>query len=501
MSIYRFSVHFTHFDPRSAGYLSDARALGFDHLQRIECQDLYFIEGQLLQEELQQLALKLLTDPVTQSATWMELPASQTDPVPASVIVEVALRPGVTDSVAQEITRAARETDMSGIRRAATGLRFLIQFDSSVSTRKSVKESAEKLAHDLLANTVIQHWTIGEIEPSFPLEVTSSGEVTVIPIRESNNDELLTLSKDRRAALDLAEMKAIQAYCQKENRDPTDMEFETIAQTWSEHCRHKTFRGDIRYTVKANGRVKTEMINHLLKNTIVKATLTLDKPWCVSVFHDNAGIVKFDDTYNLCFKAETHNHPCAVEPYGGAETGVGGVIRDILGVGLGAKPVLNTDSFCFGRLDSKAVLPKNALGAERVFRGVVEGVRDYGNRMGIPTAAGGIYFDDGYLLNPLVYVGCAGLIPTDKIEKRVRSGDLIVSIGGRTGRGGIHGATFSSEELSEASPTSAVQIGDPITQKRMTDFLLIARDEGLYNSITDDGAGGLSYQSRISHGA
>lgn len=196
-----------------------------------------------------QLALKLLTDPVTQSATWMELPASQTAPEPFdpaqgrpdTAIVEVALRPGVTDPVAQEIVRAARETGLQGVHRAATGLRFLIQFDTSVS----ICESAEKLAHDLLANTVIQHWTIGEVEPSFPLDATSSGEVTIIPMRALNDDELLAISKDRRAVLDLVEMKAIQAYCRKEERDLTDMEFETIAQTWSEHCGHKTFKEQV----------------------------------------------------------------------------------------------------------------------------------------------------------------------------------------------------------------------------------------------------------------
>ncbi|OGS51491.1 MAG: phosphoribosylformylglycinamidine synthase II, partial [Elusimicrobia bacterium RIFOXYB2_FULL_62_6] len=215
---------------------------------------------------------------------------------------------------------------------------------------------------------------------------------------------------------------------------------------------------------------------------------------CLSVFKDNAGIVEFgrDKKWGLAFKAETHNHPCAVEPYGGAETGVGGVIRDILGVGLGAKPVLNTDNFCFGRLDSKTKLPPHALSPERVFRGVVEGVRDYGNRMGIPTAAGGIYFDDGYLLNPLVYVGCAGLIPVDKIDKRVRPGDLIVSIGGRTGRDGIHGATFSSANIDEETGSSAVQIGHALNEKKTLDVLMRARDLGLYGAVTDCGAGGFS---------
>jgi len=289
------------------------------------------------------------------------------------------------------------------------------------------------------------------------------------------------------SALELAEA---QRQFRRMGRQPARGELETIAQTWSEHCKHKTFSGPVLYR---DGK-RTKKYKNLFKETIVKATRTLNKKWCLSVFTDNAGIVEFGKSgkWGLAFKAETHNHPCAVEPYGGAETGVGGVIRDILGVGLGAKPVLNTDTFCFGRLDRKYRLPKNALGPERIMRGVVEGVRDYGNRIGIPTAAGGLYFDDGYLLNPLVYVGCAGLIPVDKIEKRVVPGDLIVSIGGRTGRDGIHGATFSSANIDEETTSSAVQIGHAVNEKKALDVLMRARDLGLYNAVTDCGAGGFS---------
>jgi phosphoribosylformylglycinamidine synthase len=302
--------------------------------------------------------------------------------------------------------------------------------------------------------------------------------------------ELVRLDKAYGWSLSAAELIQARDYFLRAGREPFRGELESLAQTWSEHCKHKTFSGPVRFR---SGK-KTRKYRNLFRETIVRATRELNRSWCLSVFKDNAGIVEFgkNKKWGLAFKAETHNHPCAVEPYGGAETGVGGVIRDILGVGLGAKPVLNTDSFCFGRLDSKAGLPKNALGAARVFRGVVEGVRDYGNRMGIPTAAGGIYFDDGYLLNPLVYVGCAGLIPTDKIEKHVRSGDLIVSIGGRTGRDGIHGATFSSASIDEETSASAVQIGHAINEKKVLGVIMRARDRGLYNALTDCGAGGFS---------
>ncbi|MCG2725360.1 MAG: phosphoribosylformylglycinamidine synthase subunit PurL [Elusimicrobia bacterium] len=291
-------------------------------------------------------------------------------------------------------------------------------------------------------------------------------------------------------SLNALELKEARDYFKKIKRAPFRGDIETIAQTWSEHCKHKTFSGPVKF--KYRGR--TKRYKNLFKETIVKATNKLDKSWCLSVFSDNAGIVEFgkDKKWGVAFKAETHNHPCAIEPYGGAETGVGGVIRDILGVGLGAKPVLNTDNFCFGRLDSKMPLPKKALSAKRIFSGVVDGVRDYGNRMGIPTASGGIYFDDGYALNPLVYVGCAGIIPRNKIHKKVCSGDLIVSIGGRTGRDGIHGATFSSANIDEDTSSAAVQIGHALNEKKVLDALLKARDLNLYSAVTDCGAGGFS---------
>ena len=315
-------------------------------------------------------------------------------------------------------------------------------------------------------------------------------ENPILKFNSLNARELEDLDLACGWSLNAMELAEVQRQFKKKNRQPERGELETIAQTWSEHCKHKTFSGPVAY--RYGGEVKK--YKNLFKETIVKATRDLDRKWCLSVFTDNAGIVEFGKSgkWGLAFKAETHNHPCAVEPYGGAETGVGGVIRDILGVGLGAKPVLNTDNFCFGYLDSKKKLPKNSHRPERIMRGVVEGVRDYGNRIGIPTASGGLYFDDGYLLNPLVYVGCAGLIPVDKIEKQVKPGDFIVSIGGRTGRDGIHGATFSSANIDEETTASAVQIGHAINEKKTLDVLMRARDLGLYSAVTDCGAGGFS---------
>src|SRR2546421_1536636 len=241
--------------------------------------------------------------------------------------------------------------------------------------------------------------------------------------------------------------------------------------------------------------------HNLPKETIVAATQEIRRrlgpdDWCVSVFADNAGVVRFDDQYHVCFKVETPNPPSAIGPYGGANTGLGGVIRDPLGTGLGAKPVCNTDVFCFAPPDTPPEsVPPGVLHPLKVMKGVVAGVRDYGNRMGIPTVNGAVLFDARYLANPLVFCGTVGLIPVDRCHKQARDGDLIVVLGGRTGRDGIHGATFSSIELtaeSEKVSGGAVQIGNAITEKKLLDVILAARDRELYHAITDCGAGGFS---------
>lgn len=319
-----------------------------------------------------------------------------------------------------------------------------------------------------------------------------SSTVKEIDILNADDAELMRISREGTLSLNLNEMHAIQCHFDGLGRNPTDVEIETIAQTWSEHCVHKTFKSIIDY---AEAGKAPERIDGLFPTFIQRATEEIAKPWCVSVFSDNAGIIEFDDTYNLVFKVETHNHPSAIEPYGGAGTGIGGVIRDSLGTGLGAKPILNTDVFCFGLPDTPyAELPKGTLHPKRVFNGVVAGVRDYGNRMGIPTANGAILFDTRYTANPLVFCGNVGLIPRNRCEKSVEPGDLVVSIGGQTGRDGIHGATFSSAELDDTSENlgSVVQIGNPIMEKKIVDALLQARDRNLYRSITDCGAGGFS---------
>ncbi|HEX5941387.1 MAG TPA: phosphoribosylformylglycinamidine synthase subunit PurS, partial [Anaerolineales bacterium] len=486
MPIYKYLVHNKTNDPRNGGHLNDAHALGFQHLKSIQVQDLYFIEGQLSQEDSQQLALKLLSDPVTQSVSWMELSSdgmSLSEPEDDSLILEVALRPGVTDPVAEQLVRAAHELNVHGVHRAATGQRFVLCFDTNTNRMTT----SQSIAKSLLANNVIQHWTIGEIRPSFPEEAESSSTVDILPVRDLSSEQLLALSKERRAALDLAEMQAIQNYFNQEQRDPTDVEFETIAQTWSEHCVHKTFKAKI---TKEDGKV----IDSLIKTYLRSATEEIHAPWVISAFVDNAGIIDFDDEYEISFKVETHNHPSAVEPFGGANTGVGGVIRDILGVS--AKPIANTDVLCFGPQDLKPnSLPEGVLHPRRIQSGVVAGVQDYGNKIGIPTVNGAILYDEGYTANPLVFCGCVGIAPKGKHRKNPQVGDHVIVLGGRTGRDGLRGATFSSmtmdAQTGEVSGAS-VQIGDPITEKGLIDVIVRARDAGLYNDITDCGAGGLS---------
>jgi phosphoribosylformylglycinamidine synthase subunit PurSL len=308
--------------------------------------------------------------------------------------------------------------------------------------------------------------------------------------------ELAALSRERGLSLSVEEMQAIQAYFRAQGRPPSDAELETLAQTWSEHCKHKTFRAAIEHVEKDEmGLERRRQYGDLLKETVMRVTQEVKRPWCLSVFKDNAGIVSFNGRDAVAFKAETHNHPSALEPYGGAGTGLGGVIRDVLGAGLGAKPIANTDVFCFAPLDTPPRSSPKAgggLSPRRIFHGVVSGVRDYGNRMGIPTVSGAVYFDEGFDQNPLVFCGTVGLMPVDAVHKEVREGDRIVMVGGRVGRDGIHGATFSSDNLSEGIPSSVVQIGNPIVEKKMMDVLLQARDRRLYRGVTDCGAGGLS---------
>lgn len=316
----------------------------------------------------------------------------------------------------------------------------------------------------------------------------------IFDVRKTDIKKFLDLNEKYGWSLNKYELRIILDYFKKINRNPTRAEIETIAQTWSEHCKHKTFNSPCTLEIKRKNKRKLYKFDNLFKDTIVYATKKLNKPYCLSVFKDNAGIVELSENsdWGVCFKVETHNHPCAIEPYGGAETGVGGVVRDILGVGLGAKPVLNTDVFCFAYPDKRYKIEKGFLSPHKIISGVVSGVRDYGNKIGIPTSCGAVFFDDSYLYNPLVYVGCIGLIPKKYITKRVIPGCYIVVIGGSTGKDGVGGSTFSSRDISEDTSSSHVQIGHAINEKKVIDVLIKARDLGVYSAVTDCGAGGFS---------
>ena len=481
-------------DPRSAGLLVDAHSLGFDNIQQITCYDLFFTQGFLSVRDAEQLTQKLLSDPVTQKVDWEEITHPLQSTVSSSkILIEVALRPGVTDPVAAEIVRASQELGINIVDRASTGFQYWV---TGTNLNRSI---AVELANRLLSNSIIHRYSLGQIDPIFPQKAEASGQTENIPIRQLTESQLIKLSLDSRAALDINEMQAIQNYSLRENRDLTDIEFEMIAQTWSEHCIHKTFRalvnienpGDNSLIVHHYGGLQ---INNIMKTYLKAATDQINAPWVLSAFVDNAGILDLDGENEISFKVETHNHPSAIEPFGGANTGVGGVIRDVIGVS--AKPVAVTDVLCFGPQDMKLQdVPDGVLHPRRILSGVVAGVQDYGNKIGLPTVNGAILFDPGFVSNPLVFCGCVGIAPQGSHPRQPAVGDRIIILGGRTGRDGIRGATFSSMTMDAQTGDVAgasVQIGVPLTEKGLIDVIVAARDEKLYNAITDCGAGGLS---------
>ena len=478
--------------------------------ERVRTIDVYTVEADLSRETIERVAIGPCCDPVIQNAA-VNLPLARD----FDILVEVGYRPGVTDNVG----RTAREAieDLSGRRFTAgegvyTAVQYLLQGEIT-------REQAAEIAYGYLANELIQSCRIvtrGDFDrhqglaPLVP-KVTSSAEPKVTEIDlDVSDEELVDISRKNMLALSLEEMKTIRAYIgrpevRRARRQArlgerlTDAELEALAQTWSEHCKHKIFAARIDYTdEQGNSRV----IDSLFKTYVVGATEEVrrrkgQEDICLSVFKDNAGVIRFNQDWNLVFKVETHNSPSALDPYGGALTGIVGVNRDAFGTGQGADLLFNTDVFCFASPFHDAPLPPRLLHPRRIFEGVVTGVEHGGNKSGVPTVNGSIVFHPRFLGKPLVYCGTGALMPAvvngrAGYEKKARVGDRIVMTGGRIGKDGIHGATFSSEELHEGSPVTAVQIGDPITQKRMFDFLLVARDRGLYHSITDNGAGGLS---------
>ncbi|HPI92051.1 MAG TPA: AIR synthase-related protein [Deltaproteobacteria bacterium] len=473
----------------------------FPHLtppERISCFDIYHVDEDMAQAPLEEA----FCDPVIQDIAVGEVLRSV-----RGWYIEVGFKPGVTDNVGHSAQYALEL--ITGSRIPVYSARgYLIQGDYAPDMIEAI--ASECLANLLIHTIRVFHFPeFRRIDPFIP-RITGLHKPIVEELSlDMSDEELLRLSQTRTLALTVDEMKTIARYVKAPKTIKaraslglsgkiTDVELECLAQTWSEHCKHKIFNATISY--EENG--KTKKISSLFASYIRGATARIRKAQghrdvCVSVFSDNAGVIRFNDEYNLVFKVETHNSPSALDPYGGALTGIVGVNRDPFGTGMGSKLIFNTDVFCFASPFFSAKLPPKILHPLRIFEGVREGVEHGGNKSGIPTVNGCIVFDERYLGKPLVYCGTAGIMPGEingepSHIKKIIPGDLIVMSGGRIGKDGIHGATFSSEELHEESPTSAVQIGDPITQKKLTDFLLVARDRGLYHAITDNGAGGLS---------
>jgi phosphoribosylformylglycinamidine synthase II len=464
-------------DARGQGLIRDIHDLGITTVSDVRVLDVYWLDAELKSDELELVCSSLLADPVTQEYRFNQDTYIKDEAGFHSI--EVAYNAGVTDPVEETVMKALLDLDIKTVRAVKTAKRYLIRGQPD-------KNQLEIISSSLLVNPIIQH-VVQEGTVAFPENPQYIFKLEHINLYGADKTEPKKIA--RQFGFTDEELKAIVTYFAGQGRNPTDAELETLAQTWSEHCVHKTFKGRFIF----NGTV----IDNLLKSTIMKATEELDKPWCLSVFEDNAGAIDFDGNWALCFKVETHNHPSAIEPYGGAATGIGGVVRDILGTGLSAKPILNTDVFCFGLPDLPyKELPPGMLHPRRVLKGVRAGVADYGNRLGIPTLNGAILFDERYVANPLVYCGTVGLLPKSLCQRgQQKPGDLVVLVGGRTGRDGIHGVTFASEQLTRESTAvsySSVQIGHPIEEKKLIDALLKARDRRLFCRITDCGGGGLS---------
>ncbi len=456
----------------------------------------------LTAEQAQQV-LEALVDPVLEHGCVGMLSDASSGDLPQ--VVEIGLRPGVTDSVGRSVVRAAE--DCLGV--ALVGSVYTATMYRIWGLSRDALATA---AEQLLFNPLIETLQIHDFPRAASVAVPRAGQssvpaVATVPMREMDDQALQTLSHRGMLALHLGEMRAIAEHFSGLGRDPTDAELECLAQTWSEHCKHKIFASPIRYT-DPHGRTTT-IRRGLFRTFIRGATEAIaevrqaqgvdrkDAPFLVSVFHDNAGVVRLSEQDHLVYKVETHNSPSALDPYGGAMTGIVGVNRDSMGTGLGADLLTNVWGYCLGPPDHDEPLPPGLMHPGRIREGVHAGVIDGGNQSGIPYSRGFEIFDPRYLGKPLVYCGTVAVMPVASAghpthEKRTAVGDRVVMLGGRIGKDGIHGATFSSVELDEDSPVQAVQIGDPITQKMMSDFLLEARRRGLYSGITDNGAGGLS---------
>src|SRR5262245_2319555 len=482
MQAWRVEVLVRPAEPDPAGVAAE-RALARSGLATVAVRSRrgFLLGAGLADAQVRRFAREVLTDPVLETFE-VHAPGAVSPHRTAGVHrLSVLLRPGVTDPVAHSVQKALVDMGLPEVPVATYRAYDVRGADDGTQLFATARKAlANAVVHDVLADVLP-----GELPgKGAPADLSPHP----IPLAHLDGPGLEQLSKNGGLALDGTEMAAVQRHYQQLGRAPTRMELETIAQTWSEHCKHKTLTGRVRFEGK--------VVDNLLQSTIAHVTHTLARDFCVSVFVDNAGVVRFDDEDSVCIKVETHNRPSAIEPFGGAGTGVGGVIRDVLGTGLGARPIASTDVFCLAPPDlPPEQLPAGCLHPRTVLQGVVAGVRDYGNPMGIPTVNGSVHFDADFVGNPLVYVGNVGMLKTARAHKQARGGDVILALGGRTGRDGIHGATFSSLALhtdSEKLSSGAVQIGDPIAERKVMDAVLALADADLFTAITDCGAGGFS---------
>lgn len=460
-------------DSKGAGLLHTIKNfLGIHSIDRITTARVYRFEG-ITEADAGLLARNLLAETIFQRYT-INQPIIEN----ARILVEVAYKPGVMNPEAGSIIKAAADLRVSNLLAADSSTEY--GFFGTVT-----KEEMATIINRLLVNETVER--VVKEKPATLVISGSPAGTRIIPVRSMDDEALMKLSKDS-LFLNLTEMQAIKGYFTALDRDPTDCEVETLAQTWSEHCVHKTFRAQL----IVDGRPKPPLLKRLQE-----ATAQAAHPLVLSAFVDNSGVMALYDDLAVCGKVETHNSPSAIEPYGGAMTGSGGVFRDVMGTGKGARVIASTDMFCFGPPDlPPEEIPEGCLHPRYLLQRVVAGVRDYGNRMGIPTNNGSLHFHRDFRAKPTIIVGAYGIMPAGDAQKgRPQKGDIAVVVGGRTGRDGIHGATFSSGEMTHRTMdvnASAVQIGHAIEEKRMSDALLKARDEKLIRAITDCGAGGFA---------
>ncbi len=505
---YRLELYYKHTDPRGGAVIRRFKALGYE-VESVLITDNYLINAELDFNEITSVA-EMLHQPVTQGYCINE-PYTPDD---FNFCMEIGYLPGVTDNIAHTVRESIEDLLKKKMDHEKSVFYTSTYFFKSNADNNEQNRIGRELYNPLIQRIKIytKNEYIKNRGMGYEIPVVT---ITEKPVADSvdlnlSDDDLMLLAKDgienndgtRRGplALDMASMHVIKDYfTNREKRPPRDIELESIAQTWSEHCKHTIFASAIDEDVPEG------IYRRYIKEATVKIRKDKgDKDFCLSVFTDNSGGIEFDENYIVSDKVETHNSPSALDPFGGAITGIVGVNRDSMGFGMGAKPVANRYGFCFADPSDNTPLYKNKshdsvmLPPRRIMEGVIQGVNAGGNTSGIPTPQGFVFFDDRYKGKPLVFVGTVGLMPKvvggkSSVYKKAMPGDLIVMAGGRVGRDGIHGATFSSEALTSGSPATAVQIGDPITQKKMSDAIIKeARDMGLYNSITDNGAGGLS---------